>query len=56
MNTSTSENCILEFTLNPAAPPFVPGSKYVSDLNSVVSKVTLVPTTRNPNKQLDDSS
>ena len=51
------------FTLNPTAPPFVPGCQYVSDLNSVISKVThinlsqtVVPTTSNPNKQTDNSS
>ena len=62
-NCVTAENGTAEFTLNPAAPPFVPGCQYVSDVNNVISKVThsnlsqtVVPTTSNPNKQTDNSS
>ena len=60
----TSDNCTSEFTLNPAAAPFIPGSKHTSDLNSEVSKVTLEnsssqdvdSTSKNASEQLGTSS
>ena len=62
-NCVTSDNCTSEFTLNPAAAPFVPGSKHTSDLNSEVSTVThsnssqaVDPTSKNASEQSKSSN